>query len=76
MPADVPRPLSEVRFLTVAEVAAVMRVSKMTVYRLLHSGELPGVRVGRSFRVPQDALDHYLATSPAVEAREQDRQSS
>ena len=40
-----------------------MRVSKMTVYRLLHSGEMPGVRVGRSFRVPQDALDHYLATS-------------
>ena len=61
------------RFLTVLEVADVMRVSKMTVYRLLHSGELPGVRVGRSFRVPQDALDHYLATSPAVEAREQDR---
>ena len=59
------------RFLTVLEVADVMRVSKMTVYRLLHSGELPGVRVGRSFRVPQDALDHYLATSPAVEAREQ-----
>ena len=52
------------------EVAEVMRVSKMTVYRLLHSGEMPGVRVGRSFRVPQDALDHYLATSPAVEARE------
>ena len=59
------------RFLTVLEVADVMRVSKMTVYRLLHSGELPGVRVGRSFRVPQDALDHYLATSPAVETREQ-----
>jgi excisionase family DNA binding protein len=52
-----------VRFLTVAEVAEVMRVSKMTVYRLLHSGEMPGVRVGRSFRVPQDALDHYLATA-------------
>jgi excisionase family DNA binding protein len=51
------------RYLTVLEVADIMRVSKMTVYRLLHSGELPGVRVGRSFRVPQDALDHYLATS-------------
>jgi predicted solute-binding protein len=35
----------------------------MTVYRLLHSGEMPAVRVGRSFRVPQDALDHYLATA-------------
>ena len=72
-PRDQP---ARTRFLTVLEVADVMRVSKMTVYRLLHSGELPGVRVGRSFRVPQDALDHYLATSPAVEAREQDRRTS
>jgi len=52
-----------VRYLTVLEVADVMRVSKMTVYRLLHAGELPGVRVGRSFRVPQDALDAYLRSS-------------
>lgn len=54
------RPLPEVRFLTVAEVAAVMRVSKMTVYRLLHAGELPSVRVGRSFRVPEQAVHDYL----------------
>ena len=52
--------LSEVRFLTVAEVAAVMRVSKMTVYRLVHSGELQAVRVGRSFRVPERAVHAYL----------------
>jgi excisionase family DNA binding protein len=57
------RPLSEVRFLTVAEVAAAMRVSKMTVYRLVHSGELPAVRVGRSFRVPEDAVHDYLRQS-------------
>ena len=54
------RPLSEVQFLTVAEVASVMRVSKMTVYRLVHSGELPAVRVGRSFRVPEKAVHDYL----------------
>ncbi|OBF98448.1 excisionase family DNA-binding protein, partial [Mycolicibacter sinensis] len=29
------------QFLTVAEVAVLMRVSKMTVYRLVHNGELP-----------------------------------
>jgi excisionase family DNA binding protein len=52
--------LREVRFLTVAEVAAVMRVSKMTVYRMVHSGELPAVRVGRSFRVPEQAVQAYL----------------
>ena len=48
--------LSEVRFLTVAEVAEMMRVSKMTVYRLIHSGELPAIRFGRSFRVPESAV--------------------
>ena len=57
------RPLSEVKFLTVAEVASAMRVSKMTVYRLVHGGELPAVRVGRSFRVPEQAVHDYLRDS-------------
>jgi excisionase family DNA binding protein len=56
-------PMSEVKFLTVAEVAALMRVSKMTVYRLVHSGELPALRVGRSFRVPEQAVNDYLRDS-------------
>lgn len=51
------------QFLTVAEVAQLMRVSKMTVYRLVHSGELPAVRVGRSFRVHSKAVHEYLSTS-------------
>lgn len=57
------RPVVErpaVSFLTVAEVAAIMRVSKMTVYRLVHGGELAAVRVGRSFRVPEPAVRDYL----------------
>jgi excisionase family DNA binding protein len=58
MPSD----LADVRFLTVAEVADVMRVSKMTVYRLVHSGELPAIRFGRSFRVPESAV--RAAASP------------
>lgn len=53
-------PLSGVRFLTVAEVAAVMRVSKMSVYRLIHAGDLEAVRFGRSFRVPESAVHNYL----------------
>ncbi|MCP2365756.1 excisionase family DNA binding protein [Nonomuraea thailandensis] len=54
------RPLSEVNFLTVLEVATLMQVSKMTVYRLVHSGELPAIRVGRSFRVPEQAVYDYM----------------
>ncbi|MHB1738457.1 MAG: helix-turn-helix domain-containing protein [Actinomycetes bacterium] len=57
------RPMPEVCFLTVAEVAAIMRVSKMTVYRLVHTGELPAVRVGRSYRVQEQAVHDYLRES-------------
>ncbi|ERK73409.1 MULTISPECIES: helix-turn-helix domain-containing protein [Leifsonia] len=52
--------LRDVRFLTVAEVADMMRVSRMTVYRMVHSGELPAIRFGRSFRVPESAVDQAL----------------
>ncbi|UDY23872.1 helix-turn-helix domain-containing protein [Nocardioides sp. Kera G14] len=55
--------LAEAKFLTVAEVAAMMRVSKMTVYRLVHSGEMPAVRVGRSFRVREEDANAYLQNS-------------
>jgi excisionase family DNA binding protein len=59
-PAQRESPFAEMKFLTVAEVATVMRVSRMTVYRLVHSGEMPAVRVGRSFRVPERAVHEYL----------------
>lgn len=48
-------------FMTVGEVAAVLRVSTMTVYRLINAGKLPAVRIGRSFRVREEELDRYLA---------------
>ena len=57
------RPFGDVSFLTVAEVAKIMRVSKITVYRMVHAGELPAVRVGRSFRVPESAVQDYLRDS-------------
>jgi len=56
------RDLADVRFLTVAEVADMMRVSNMTVYRLVHSGELPAVRFGRSFRIPETAVEAVIQT--------------
>lgn len=55
--------LPDPKFLTIAEVATMMRVSKMTVYRLVHGGELPAVRVGRSFRVTEDDVNDYLRKS-------------
>jgi excisionase family DNA binding protein len=48
------------QFLTVAEVAKALRISNMTVYRLINSGELPAVRVGKSYRLREEDVDRYV----------------
>ena len=47
-------------FLTVAEVARQLRVSNMTVYRLIKAGEMRAVRVGRGYRLKEDDVRRYL----------------
>ncbi|OLL82819.1 hypothetical protein Ae168Ps1_5225c [Pseudonocardia sp. Ae168_Ps1] len=44
-------------------MAERMRVSRMTVYRLVHSGELPAVRFGRSFRVPPESVETLIESA-------------
>ncbi|GAA3328949.1 hypothetical protein GCM10017711_38670 [Paeniglutamicibacter sulfureus] len=60
----------DAHYMTVAEVAEAMRVSNMTVYRLVHSGELPAVRFGRSYRVPAQAVKEYLIAEQHAAASE------
>jgi excisionase family DNA binding protein len=48
---------------TVDEVATILRVSRMTVYRLINTNELTHLRIGRSFRIPAAALDEFIALS-------------
>jgi excisionase family DNA binding protein len=52
---------SRPRFLTVIEVADQLRVSTMTVYRLIKGGELRAARVGKSYRLREEDIDAYLA---------------
>jgi excisionase family DNA binding protein len=48
--------------LTVAEVARVLRVSNMTVYRLIKANELPALRVGKNYRIREHDLEEFLST--------------
>ena len=48
------------RLLTVREVAETMRVSNMTVYRLIKAGDLHALRVGRNFRIRESDVDRYF----------------
>ena len=56
MATSSPRP----RLLTPNEVAEQLRVSTMTVYRLIKSGELPAARISNSFRLREADVDAYL----------------
>jgi excisionase family DNA binding protein len=57
---SVPKDAGQPNFLTVLEVADMLRVSRMTAYRLTRSGELASCRFGGSIRVPETALREYM----------------
>lgn len=50
-------------YLTVAEIAVALKLSKMTVYRMIRSGELPAAQFGKSLRIAERAFSEYLKRS-------------
>ena len=61
--------MSEVRFLNAMEVASILGVTRQHVYKLLDSGVLPSVEVGKpgakykTRRVREDALEQWMNRS-------------
>ena len=53
-------PFTEARLLTVNEVADLLRVSRMTVYRLIRQGDIAALRVGRNYRLREEDVHSYL----------------
>lgn len=53
-------------FMTVKELAARLRVSKMTVYRLVQHGSIPSARFGRSFRIHRADAYEYIKNSQVI----------
>lgn len=49
------------KLLTVNEVAKILRVSNMTVYRLVKSKQIPAIRVGKNYRIKEDDVETYLS---------------
>lgn len=46
---------------TVAEFALLFAISPRVVRDLIRKGEIPALRIGRSYRIPRKAADAYLA---------------
>ncbi|MBE3598404.1 MAG: helix-turn-helix domain-containing protein [Limnochordaceae bacterium] len=59
-------------YVMVPEVMQILGLSKNSVYRLLHAGAIPALRVGRKFVIPRLALERLLADPAAVQRMQQD----
>jgi len=55
-----------VLFLTVDELADLARCSRMTIYRLIHSGQIDTIRTGRNFRIPVGEAKKFLTSGNSV----------
>lgn len=50
--------------LTTKDLQSILGISGKTVFRLLHSGQIKSIKVGRNFRVPKIYLLQYLGLIP------------
>jgi excisionase family DNA binding protein len=64
--------------LTAREAAAILRIGRNQLYQAVARGELGAIRIGRSIRIPRQALVTLLASTgpPTASSNEQPRQSA
>ena len=59
-------PIGELQLLTPEDIMLAMRLSRSSVYKLLKSGEIPTVKVGKMLRVNKSDFEHWLAGHTAA----------
>ena len=60
------------RLLTVGDLVQLLRLSRDTIYRLASSGELPGRKIGHTWRFPSDAVEAYVRQGQGGQPRRGD----
>lgn len=53
--------MKEESYYTIEEVARLLKVAYMTVYRWIKAGKLDSVKAGKQHRISKSALEKYLA---------------
>ncbi len=51
--------------LTIAELAAYLKIPKSTLYKLVREGNIPSQKIGRHWRFRKGAIDHWLEETRA-----------
>jgi excisionase family DNA binding protein len=48
------------RLLKATEVARILNISKSLVYRLIHTGKIPSIRINQAVRIHNDDLNRFI----------------
>jgi excisionase family DNA binding protein len=78
MSADHRPPHCDDEFLTVAEVATILRLNEQTIRNWIDQGQLPAVRIGRRIRITRADLQHVIdrGSSAPADPPPQERQQT
>jgi excisionase family DNA binding protein len=52
--------LNETEIMTVNEVAAYLKISEVTTYKLVQQGKIPAFKIGRHWRVKRIDLEEFI----------------
>lgn len=47
--------------LSIQDIRQILNVGRKSVYELLKSGEIPAFRIGKNWKIPKDAIIHYIS---------------
>ncbi len=53
--------MTNTAYMTVAEFQREFNISKNTAYQLVHREDFPAIKIGRTIRIPRQALDDWVA---------------
>lgn len=60
--------------LTAPEVQKILRVSRITVYRMIERGDIPTIRFGRKVRIPRDRFLEWLQSLENSSSQEEQQE--
>lgn len=46
--------------LTIDELAELLKIGKNTTYRLINSGQIKSIRIGKTHRIPKESVNQYI----------------
>ena len=61
------------RLLTASDTAEILRMSKCVVLRMLSEGEIPAVRIGKTWKVDEEQLHEWFKKRVSAEAKRRKR---